>query len=214
VSLSSCDSEVHLWVNANLSFGGNVPDPVETFLSTFEDLMEPTAAASWRKEREAAQKVKEAEEEKQRKAEEEKRKREAEEKSAREEEEAEELTLQYVVWSTGYESDIAKKGKMLTTFPHLPMKICKCADASCKIRKEEEGSLRACQHDVEQLLRASGMYSLAWLRKERLTWHPDRFGQRCDIDYRKELKRKATELYAIYELLIEQEKAQEEGSGE
>jgi hypothetical protein len=206
VSLSSCDSEVHVWVRSDLSFGGNVPDPTETFLSTFEDLMEPAAAASWRKEREAARKVKEAEEEKQ-------RKKEAEEKAAQAEQEAEELTLQYVVWSTGYESDIANNTNMLTTFPHLPMKVCKCTDASCKIRKEEEGSLRACQHDVELLLRASGMYSLTWLRKERLTWHPDRFGLRCDIDYRKLLKRKATELYAIYEILIEQEKARDEEAG-
>jgi hypothetical protein len=206
-----------VWVKADLSFGGDVPEPTETFESTFEDLMEPSAAAAWRKEREQARKVKEAEEEKKRKAEEkvaeEKRKREAAEKAQREEQKAEERALQYVIWSTGWESDIAKKGKMLTTFPHLPMQVCKCIDSSCKIRKEEEGSLRACQHDVEILLRASGMYSLPWLRKERLTWHPDRFGLRCDIDYRKDLKRKATELYAIYEILIEQEKTKEEDPG-
>jgi hypothetical protein len=53
------------------------------------------------------------------------------------------------------------------------------------------------------------MYSLVWLRKERLNWHPSRFANRCDVDYRKDLKRKAAEFYAIYELLVDQEKVKE-----
>jgi len=65
----------------------------------------------------------------------------------------------------------------------------------------------ACRHDVERFLRSSTVYSYAWLRRERLFWHPDRFAQRCDPDFRKELTQKATEMYQIYEELIEQEVA-------
>jgi hypothetical protein len=139
-----------------------------------------------------------------------KKERKAREKAGREEaarqeraREAEELTLQYVLWRTAWEADIQHK-KQLTVFPHLPRKVCTCVEVSCVLRKTDT-ALLACQHDVERFLRASESYSVAWLRKERLMWHPDKFGQRCDIDFRKELKRKATEMYAIYEVLIAQE---------
>jgi hypothetical protein len=78
-------------------------------------------------------------------------------------------------------------------------------------RKNIEGGVRACKHDIERLIRGSGQYSLAWLRKERLVWHPDRFGQKCDVDFRSELVKKATTLYAIFEELLHEAMEQENG---
>jgi hypothetical protein len=71
-------------------------------------------------------------------------------------------------------------------------------------RKLDTGLL-ACEHDVEKFLRSDDQYSVSWLRKERLIWHPDKFGQRCDPDFRRELQKKATEFYAIFQSLIAQE---------
>ena len=118
---------------------------------------------------------------------------------------AEELALQYAFWRSAWEADIEQK-KPLTTFPHLAVSLCTCNNVECRGRKAEEGSLGACQHDVERLLRASGSYSMEWLRKERLQWHPDRFGRRCHPDFKEALQKKATELYSIFETLIEQER--------
>lgn len=35
--------------------------------------------------------------------------------------------------------------------------------------------LKLCHHELERTLRGSGSYSEAWLKKERLRWHPDKF---------------------------------------
>jgi len=79
----------------------------------------------------------------------------------------------------------------------------------CQSKKAVEGSVGACFHDLENLLQASGHYRLDWLRQQRLVWHPDRFGLRCDPDFRDELKRKATEMFALFQILIEQEEIKE-----
>lgn len=169
-------------------------------------------AKTRRQKREAERKKKAEDEEaqgkKQREEEEEAaRRREQQERIRRQREEnelAEELALQFYLWKTGWDDTLSKK-RVLTTFPHFPVQILFCEEISCKIFKEEPDSLRACRHDVERLFRASGMYSHAWLKKERLGWHPDRFGQRCDPDYRKALKKKSEQLYQIMEQLMAQE---------
>lgn len=111
----------------------------------------------------------------------------------------------YVSWRSRYEAAILCH-RTLTTFPHLPVAVCTCMKTSCTISKAHEEGLKACQHDVEKLLHASGNYSLQWLRKERLQWHPDKFARRCEPDFRRELDRKATEMYAIFEVLIDAER--------
>jgi hypothetical protein len=199
------------------NYVANIPEPMEPFYECYETLLDDELAE---RRRRARQKEGEKREEKKRQAkakkeakrqrkEEEARKAGAQEaeRIRREEEEevlAEELQLKYVLWQSSWEADVRAK-RLLTIFPHLPIAVCTCNEVSCKSRKVP-GSLMACQHDVEPFFRASGMYSLAWLRKERLLWHPDRFGQRCDPDFRAELRRKATELYAIFETLIVAEK--------
>jgi len=183
-----------VWVKSDLGFSGRLPSPIEAFYTAFEDLMPPEAAEEWRIRREEEREAREAEEE-----------AEARREREKEAQAAEELALQYVFWRSAWEADIEQK-KTLTTFPHLAVSLCICNNVECRGRKAEEGGLGACQHDVERILRASGNYSMEWLRKERLQWHPDRFGRRCHPDFKEALQKKATELYSIFETLIEKER--------
>jgi hypothetical protein len=98
---------------------------------------------------------------------------------------------------------------LLTTFPYLPSTVTTCALTACTIIKSEPDSIRACQHDVQKLLRASGLYSYEWLRQERLRWHPDRFGRLCEEGWRETGKKMAGEMFAVMGALIEDVKARE-----
>lgn len=136
-----------------------------------------------------------------------KAKKETEELAERAREEALKLNLAetYYAWKKECDTRFAGHHPM-TVFPHVPRKVCMCNDVSCSIQKKEEGSAMTCRHDLEKLLRASDFYSLGWLKKESLVWHPDRFGQKCDPDYRAVLCKKATHMFAIFGTLIDEEK--------
>ncbi|KAF1832698.1 hypothetical protein BDW02DRAFT_570787 [Decorospora gaudefroyi] len=97
----------------------------------------------------------------------------------------------------------SSSSKLLTTFPYLPSTITTCALTACSILKSEPDSIHACQHDVEKLLRASGLYSYEWLRQERLRWHPDRFGRLCEERWRETGKKLAGEMFKLMSVLIE-----------
>lgn len=181
MSLSCIEPVSWFWTKKDLEYEGHtaVTDALESFLDSLFD------EASARERREKRQREKaQAEEER--------------------EIEQDELALQFALWQSACEDDIRRK-KVLSTFPHLPVSVLFCTDPSCKSFKEEPGSFRACQHDVERFLRASGEYGYAWLKKQRLIWHPDRFGNRCDPDHREELKKKAEQLFQILGTLMEQE---------
>ena len=64
-------------------------------------------------------------------------------------------------------------------------------------------SIKACRHDVEVMLRASGLYEYEWLRQERIRWHPDRFGRLCAEEWREDGKRMAEEMFKIVDALME-----------
>lgn len=99
--------------------------------------------------------------------------------------------------------------KLLSTFPFLPSTITTCNLTTCTILKSEVDSIHACQHDVEKLLRASGLYSFEWLRQERIRWHPDRFGRLCEESWRKTGERLAGEMFKLMSVLIEDLKVTE-----
>ncbi|KAF2999816.1 Phosphatidylglycerol/phosphatidylinositol transfer protein [Curvularia kusanoi] len=99
------------------------------------------------------------------------------------------------------ESTIA--ATLLTTFPYLPPAVTTCALPSCELLKSEPLSIKACRHDVEMLMRASGLYGYEWLRQERLRWHPDRFGRLCAVEWREEGRRMAEEMFKIIDALME-----------
>jgi hypothetical protein len=93
--------------------------------------------------------------------------------------------------------------KLLVAFPYLPPAVTTCAIPSCELVKSDPLSIKACRHDVEMFLRASGLYSYEWLRQERLRWHPDRFGRLCDENWREEGKKMAEEMFKIIDILME-----------
>jgi hypothetical protein len=95
-----------------------------------------------------------------------------------------------------------QKGKLLTAFPYLPRIVTICQLPSCTVLKADTEGLRACKHDVERLLRASGLYSYEWLRQERIRWHPDRFGRLCAEGWREEGKKLAEEMFKVIETLM------------
>ncbi|KAH9869100.1 hypothetical protein J1614_008177 [Plenodomus biglobosus] len=103
--------------------------------------------------------------------------------------------------------------KLLTVFPYLPNTITTCTLATCTLLKSETDSIHACQHDVERLLRASGLYSYEWLRQERLRWHPDRFGRLCDERWRETGKKMAGEMFKVMSALIDDLRAKEKAGG-
>jgi hypothetical protein len=144
-----------------------------------------------------------AEEEVRRKAEEARAEavREAARKAAQEEKEAE-MQFQYAIWLSVCERAFSSISP-LRIFPQPPEKICVCALAACTMRKKDSG-LSGCRHDFEPLLKASGKYSLTWLRTERTAWHPDSFGRRCEISCRQQLQRQAQEVFTIFGELIDE----------
>jgi hypothetical protein len=96
------------------------------------------------------------------------------------------------------------RGRLLTEFPYLPKHVVLCGIPTCTVLKSDTEGLRACKHDVERLLRASGLYSYEWLRQERIRWHPDRFGRLCDEKWREEGKKVAEEMFKTIDILIEE----------
>jgi hypothetical protein len=106
-------------------------------------------------------------------------------------------------------STSSSTGKLLTAFPYIPNSITSCTLPSCKILKSDLDGIQACQHDVERLLRASGLYSYEWLRQERLRWHPDRFGRLCEESWREAGKKMAGEMFKMIHALMEELKVAE-----
>lgn len=94
------------------------------------------------------------------------------------------------------------EGKLLSSFPYLPAAVTTCRISACVTAKADPAGLRACKHDVERMLRASGLYSYEWLRQERIRWHPDRFGRLCEEDWREEGRRLAEEMFKVIDALI------------
>ncbi|KAH6612058.1 hypothetical protein C7974DRAFT_90569 [Boeremia exigua] len=103
---------------------------------------------------------------------------------------------------------------LLSAFPPLPRLPTPCTLLPCAATKAEPAGLRACKHDVETLLRGSGLYSYEWLRQERLRWHPDRFGRLCEVGWREEGRRVGGEMFKILGGLMEEFEKEGERNGE
>lgn len=106
------------------------------------------------------------------------------------------------------------RATLFTSFPYIPAAIATCALPVCTLQKVEPGSLRACKHDVEKFLRASGNYGYEWLRQERLRWHPDRFGRLCAEEWRDEGRKVAEEMFKMIDILITEVEASKGREGE
>ena len=57
-----------------------------------------------------------------------------------------------------------------------------------------------CHHEVERTLMdvAGNKYSVTWLKKERLRWHPDRFSNRIESRFL------AQEIFQLIQSLIDE----------
>lgn len=159
--------------------------------------MRQAAADKARKARE-----KKIAEEAKRKAAEEARR--AREKKAAEEAEARRPQL-YQDWAAACEkaSHVPMGTLKVKDFPQPPKEVCTCKEPGCVQRKKDTG-LCACKHDMKLLLKASGEYSTGYLRHGRLAFHPDRFSRRCDEGAKESLVKMATEMFEIYDELIEE----------
>lgn len=94
------------------------------------------------------------------------------------------------------------------TFPFPPREICTCEVPICKARKEET-KLGACRHDVGRLLKGVGAeYSAAWLWKESLKWHPDKWTRFLANDF-VEGPQLVTEMFVIVKALADEKREQE-----
>jgi hypothetical protein len=96
-------------------------------------------------------------------------------------------------------------GRLLTSFPYLPPALTICVIPVCMQYKMDTRGLRACKHDVERLLRASGLYNKEWLKAERIRWHPDRFGRLCEVGFRDEGRRLSEEMFKLVDALLIEE---------
>ncbi|KAL1594322.1 Phosphatidylglycerol/phosphatidylinositol transfer protein [Paraconiothyrium brasiliense] len=102
---------------------------------------------------------------------------------------------------------------LLTSFPYLPASATVCPLPVCALQKADPAGLRACKHDVERLLRASENYGYEWLKKERLRWHPDRFGRLCEEGWREEGRRLGGEMFKLIDILLGELEATRGGEG-
>jgi methylenetetrahydrofolate dehydrogenase (NADP+)/methenyltetrahydrofolate cyclohydrolase/formyltetrahydrofolate synthetase len=94
----------------------------------------------------------------------------------------------------------------LRVFPSMANYIDMCTMTDCRPIKEDGGLTGICIHNLEVLLRGSGCYSYAWLKKQRCSWHPDKFARFCQPDHAGQLKIKAAQLFVLYGLLMQLEK--------
>ncbi|KAF2787377.1 hypothetical protein K505DRAFT_288078 [Melanomma pulvis-pyrius CBS 109.77] len=99
-------------------------------------------------------------------------------------------------------SEMLKSGA-LREFPMLSRYMDICTEDGCKIIKQDSTGLSICAHDLERLLRGSGVYTVDFLKGERNTWHPDKFARFCHPESRDDLQRKAGALFVLFGVLID-----------
>lgn len=116
---------------------------------------------------------------------------------------AQDTKITFLHWRRDCDEYFTTKDR--TAFITIPKARSGCVDRGCMVRKDDRDGVRACRHDIKILLQGSGQYSVAYLRKERLRWHPDKFSRDCASEARHELTRKATFMYSVFEELLAEE---------
>lgn len=99
--------------------------------------------------------------------------------------------------------NIATKKGNITRCPALPhVHTCNICVQATKTRIF--GSLPMCFHEFGILLLGSGPCDLGMYKRERLIWHPDRFGKFCHPSWREEGKKEAQKLFQLFGQLIDE----------
>ncbi|KAL2074217.1 hypothetical protein VTL71DRAFT_7995 [Oculimacula yallundae] len=111
----------------------------------------------------------------------------------------------YVAWSQvcdKFFSGTDKSGAV--SFPNpgpfVPA-ISKCKEIRCT----REELLGVCRHELRSLFKGNVSFGLAWLRRERLRWHPDRFAARIGRgEDKREAREMAGEMFGLVQRLVEE----------
>jgi hypothetical protein len=112
-------------------------------------------------------------------------------KDREEEERQTKAKADYKRWET--ECNVAFQDKAsMTKFPFPPLP--RCTNPNCFAFAKIPAL--ACQHNVKQFLKGSGLFSLAFLKRQKNLWHEDRFAS-CREDLRPEFQRLANSLFII-----------------
>lgn len=108
----------------------------------------------------------------------------------------------YARWTADTEKMLTTPGT-IRNFPHLASYLDACAKDLCKAMKQDSRGIGICVHDLHELLRGSGQYSLDHLKAERNKWHPDKFARFCHPESRDDLKPKAEALFVLFGVLMD-----------
>lgn len=106
----------------------------------------------------------------------------------------------YRQWQKRCEALLSCRNTM-TGFPDPPFWPC---TAGCR----DNEILKACRHSIERLYRGSGSSLGEVLKQEKIRWHPDRFAK-CPAPSREHIVAKATEMFKIVQVLLEDERISE-----
>ncbi|KAF9728780.1 hypothetical protein PMIN03_011702 [Paraphaeosphaeria minitans] len=101
------------------------------------------------------------------------------------------------------------KAGNIRMFPVLNLYMNACTKDTCSPLKTDPHYLGICHHDLHELMRGSGDYSLDTLKTERNKWHPDRFARFCHPHHRETLREKAQALFVLFGVLMEKTPAPE-----
>jgi hypothetical protein len=87
------------------------------------------------------------------------------------------------------------------TFLRLSSYMDACTRNMCKPLKRE--AVGVCAHDLQELLRGSGQYSMEFLKTQRNRYHPDKFARYCHPEHKDELKTHAEALFVLFGVLMD-----------
>ena len=104
-----------------------------------------------------------------------------------------------------FSADMDKLMKVgnIRSFPNLANYMNSCAKAGCSTLKKDPQRLSICVHDLHELMRGVGVYTLDTLKAERNKWHPDRFARYCHPDHRDVLTEKAQALFVLFGVIMD-----------
>lgn len=105
--------------------------------------------------------------------------------------------FQYDDWRVRCDKFFANR-ETAKSFPHPPY-----SDPCSQVCKQNL-VLKACKHSMKRLYAASGRELGALLKEERIAWHPDKMS-RCLLERRKEFQEKASEMFKLIGILLEEE---------
>ncbi|KAF2656281.1 hypothetical protein K491DRAFT_692131 [Lophiostoma macrostomum CBS 122681] len=107
----------------------------------------------------------------------------------------------YRMWKDQVDSCLIHKNISGFSYPEV-VDLCPYEDASC-VSLKTNGIM--CVHELQTFLKGADEYSVRWLKKERVKWHPDVFAKICSEGFRDEGRRLGEEMFKLFGLVIDLE---------